>query len=553
MDDYELINENRRRIIVENIIEGILNVLKLNRYALNKIRANITIISLQLLGKKIKKDKTTLFVYKCVEKILASLPKRGDTVGIIAGQSLTQPITQAVLKAQHSAGKAQEGSSTSLIALNRMQMSTRYINIHYKKLLTLGETIDFSKKLERISIGELLKSTYGSTKYTPKPFTPPSENKFSVYIKVSRDIGKYPPKISYGFTMDSEKLFSTGLTHIDIFEKIIPISGVGIIVYPLSTFCFDLVPVDIDQIVFLEKIEQILNIKITGIDGVSRVETISLKTKDFAKFVHYDKDTLKTHIYLNSEMVPFFPIEIFKTFLENNNKFNFLSGAEINDPYPLRLVYNGEITIPDKEYHYTRVTGTITVSMITNELKDIINSKYTTSNDPNEMISIVGIQGARSMHEYMYLEELNASGHSISYLHVSILCSKLFSGMGKKPITPTGFITTSGINPIDRFTYQDYKNALSTETRSNKRYTVNGLIPSVITGSIPREGTNYMYTAVNNDERKKIIDMYSEARSKQYYYGNSSNTHFYGIGTVNSLVQSLKKNIKFANENLEGF
>lgn len=120
------------RRISDTIIKKIFPNLSLEHYKVIKIHQNIALSSLAVIGKTLTKVEVENLIEECVNRYIFSLASAGDLAGATAAQSVSQPITQAVLKSQHGTGKKQTGNSTSLLSLNRLRVLKNCYKIHLK-------------------------------------------------------------------------------------------------------------------------------------------------------------------------------------------------------------------------------------------------------------------------------------------------------------------------------------------------------------------------------------------------------------------------------------
>ena len=205
-------------------------------------------------------------------------------------------------------------------------------------------------------------------------------------------------------------------------------------------------------------------------------------------------------------------------------------------------------------YYYLSICGTsndFTLDNLMNmeNFDELFRTDYILSNDPYEIEKHFGIISAQTIYEMNYSMSLKANKFSLAYPHIQILCSKLFSGTGMKPITPYGFEGTEGVNPLDKLAYQNYSRHLSTEplrAASNgciPKYPVKGLITSTLLGAKYRYGLNYAKFEINETARQLVLDACSEARTKQYY--NSDRAYvgidFYGIGHIKHVKSGISR------------
>ena len=91
--------------IANAIIDKLRALLNVSGYAIGQDAQNVRMNALIMLGKFIDEAKIDTFIQRIVNGYMNSLPRRGENVGILSAKSLVQPITQGILKAQHSSRK----------------------------------------------------------------------------------------------------------------------------------------------------------------------------------------------------------------------------------------------------------------------------------------------------------------------------------------------------------------------------------------------------------------------------------------------------------------
>lgn len=284
-----------------------------------KIRENIDMGTLSLLGKRIKEDKINLYVRLFAEKYVGTVPKKGEAIGTIIAQSIVQPIVQAVLKSQHGGGKKQDHSSSSLIELSRLKCK-RVINIHLNEPYRKSTLKRLANKYQDIKLEDVLIGRYGKSKYTPEEA---GENyswrEGIIYLNKpgdperiveADDVPKDAP--IYKFIIDQDKLYDTGMTHKDVLRAITAITEVMVAIHPISEFRFDLIPGYKPLGAFLKLIKQFISMKLKGITGLNVINEKSLAMKDIVKFVHYEPTEDISYVYLAADILHLFPVEQIK-------------------------------------------------------------------------------------------------------------------------------------------------------------------------------------------------------------------------------------------------
>jgi len=513
----------------------------MNIIRFGKLAQNVKITALNLLGKSLDPSKEELFVKKVAEAYLDSFPKRGENVGIHAAQSLTQPITQATLKAQHSAGQKSSSDETAFVKLNALKTCPRIITLHARQVgnEAMHERLSaWAKAHEYVSFGEVIATPYGRCKYVPKAHNECLQrDKYAVYIDVPKVC-----EVFYVFKMDPSKLHDVGLTPLELYDIVKTFDGLGLVIHPVQTFTFELCPSGIDQATFDERIKLLLKTRLKGLEGVENIEVKSLEAKDAIKFTHREDN--KTFLFCSPEVLFFFP---------RDELLKRVGGKGTWQDNPLALVVEGSV-VPNKEpYHYLAVKGSMTLATMlaytTKPSPLLFRRELITTNDPIEMVDFLGMVVAQSVHEMNYSISLVANKFTLSYAHINILCAKMF-GYGLNPMSPQGFENIDGITSLDKLAYQNYAKHLSMEpVKETKRFPVRSIITSAILGKPYAFGTNYASARVNTKAKQETIRLCSEAKTKQYY-GDArfKDIDFYGFGTVQKVRSGLARTIPLTEE-----
>ena len=241
--DYKLMNS-----IANAIIDKLRALLNVSEVQLSKMFQNVRMNALIMLGKFIDETKIDTFIQRIVNGYINSLPRRGENVGILSAQSLVQPITQGILKAQHSSGKKDGGTETNLIKLNSMKVSPRIITLHMNN--PSKERLEQWANLnEHCTFGEVLSSTHGNCKYVPNPRGVKHQGELADLI-AERKFYVHIDKLCetfYTFHIDKFKLEEMNITHREIFRTLASFPCFGFVMHPLKTFTFELCPAVVES------------------------------------------------------------------------------------------------------------------------------------------------------------------------------------------------------------------------------------------------------------------------------------------------------------------
>jgi hypothetical protein len=519
------ITERVRSNIVNKIITKIQAVLFLADVAITKIEQNINIISLKILGKTIDPLKVDLFIDRCTEGYLKRLPRRGELIGTLAGQSLTQPLTQSCLKSQHSAGTKTDSTQSTLVKLNSLKVSPRVISLH---LLDQHDIKEWAKSHEYITFQELIISIFGSCKYIPN--SNHTRHKNFLYVNVPKLYD-----VSYIFLIDPFKLRDSNLTPLELFEAVFALENLGLIIHPLQTFKFEICPNGITLSEFDEQIQTLLKSRIKGIKGVESVDVKSLVASDTIKYIYYDTEQDKSFLYCLPDVLIFFPIDELLDRIDCDNEILESTGM------PKRLIFKGKVSLSEKPYQYVSMRGSMKFDDVISTQEHRLRMDYVFSNDPIEMLNFLGIISAEMIHEYSYSLSLKANNFNLSYAHINILCSNIFS-FNLNPITPQGFTRLEGMTPLDKLSYQNFAEHVSIEPMlMRKKYPVRGLITTTMLGTVYPLGSNYPGTRINQKAKQDTIDQCSIARTEQHYDGLYKGIDFYGVGQIKKIPSGLQR------------
>lgn len=541
-----------------------------------RIRQNVLYAITALLGREIRSDRIRLYCEEYAASHIRAVVRVGESVGIIAAQSINQPVTQAVLKSQHRAGNKESTGTNSLIALNSMTVRERIIKFHL-----LPEAAEYvtqeslAQYLEEVRLEDVLSPVYGSSRFEPISVNTDWPEDFSGGIPADFEDHSQSPlyfyvnhrfmrrnELVYRFRIDPSKLGDAGLTQSRVYDILFSLRGVMVVIHPLSSFTFDIVPGDKPLTAFLELIKTLMRTSLKGIPGLEsvnerKVEPVSYKGSDgkqvegLVRQEHYETGSDTTWLYLDPVGLMHFPIEELKKRIINADGTEPTLISEVTRIYHdseseggslFHLAYRGRVTVKRIPYVYYIFTGSLTLTELLNydlgsyTLSEICDTRHILSNDPIEMIELIGRTGARTVHEYNYSEELVAGKTPLLYQHITLICRRML-GIGNKPIGPASYMADTRPNALDKLGYQNYRQNFERESIRGIRSTVNDLPSAVIVGRRPVLGTNAIETEVDSLRRQEVIALYAEARRRQQYFGDYEGIEFQKLGEVTPLTR----------------
>jgi hypothetical protein len=543
-----------------------------------RIFQNVRYSIYSLLGKEIPESHIQVFCREYADAHVGRVVRVGEPVGIIAAQSFNQPVTQAVLKSQHrTAGKETLGTN-SLITMNSMTVKEHAFKIHFIPEVAAKETLDsLARKYEEVRMEDVLSSTHGDSVHSPEVvnkdwpvdfshyfnagahaagtdapdgFSDYSQNPLFLYIN-HRFVGRR--EVVYRYYIDPSKLRDAGLTHMDIIGVLLGVKNLMVVIHPLSTFTFDIVPSPDLMAGFPELIKKLMQERLKGIPGLLNIgeRTVGIDGDDgIVKRVYYDRSTDETYLFLNPPAMLHFPVDELKKRVRQNGEVavpvsertSFVPSDEIDDEL-FHIKYKGEVSVDSARYTYYIFTGSLSMSRLLGyeigegaTFADICDQRYLLSNDPTEMIDYVGRTGARVIHEYNYSEELNNAGTPLSYQHITLFCRRMF-GLSSEPIQSASYMKSKNPNALDKFGFQNYQKCLEQEIIKGTRSLTKDLPSAVIVGRRPVIGTGAIELEKDPARMREVIRLYSEARRDQQYHGKYPGITFPKIGDVKPMTQ----------------
>lgn len=525
-----------------------------------KIAQNIGLQITALLGRTIKKDRVDTYIQEYVARYILSVVRIGEPVGVIAAQSLNQPIVQSVLKSQHRTGAKETTAANSLVMLNKMGIATRIIKVHLLNNDTRKVTSDerlqtLSRLYEEVKLDDVLSSTFGNSKYTPDQASKfYSQELTYMYINHRHTT---EGEIVYRFQVDASKLDDAGLTIFDIYEILTESSArdasfrdVMIVLHPMTALTFDLVPGGKPLTAFLDMIKKLMQKCLKGIPGLISISERKVSTTQIVARTYYDEQKDETYFYLSASMMTLFPVHHLKKYIKGGQLIHEITrlhhltrDTETSTSFELfHLVYKGNAVVEKYDYIYYLFMGTLTAGELLGyatsgggDFGDLVDRRYLVSNDPHEMIEMLGKTAARTIHEYNYSEELIASKTPLLYQHINTVCREMF-GLRTNPITPVSYMRSKETNALDKFGYQNYRQNLEREIIKGNKSTNEEMPSAVMTGRRAKLGTGYIRLTVDNARRQEIIEQYSEARQRQKYLGEYKDIDIPKLGELKPIT-----------------
>jgi|SaaInlStandDraft_1057018.scaffolds.fasta_scaffold00990_10 DNA-directed RNA polymerase beta' subunit len=401
-------------------------------------------------------------------KILHSIINPGEMVGIVAAQSIGEPLTQLVLKSYHQSGGLSNQSVVTTGGIPRMQeiintatnIKTPSMTIYLKQEYCESKEIAFEVKnqLEYTELKDLLISS--EILYLPekeKGKFNEEEDEYKIYKEIAElteiqcpsqeDLSNWVLWMEF----DREAMLRKNIYLNDIYEEIIRNCNVDTeiecVVSNMNGNHLTLrirVAKSLDEdegyIPFFKHIgDNLLNLPLRGIEGIKSIDVLS------------------------------------------NNK----------------IFYNPDGSVESKKEWYLKTFGSNLISIMSNKYVDTIR---TTTNDINEIYNLYGIEGARTaIIREIKLNIKEGAGADINNRHYCVLAD-LMTHRGKMMcISRHGFGSSPFMSPLGKASYETMDKILISSGVFASLDNMNGTSSNIIAGQSVRAGTNSFELHINKN------------------------------------------------------
>ena len=440
--------------------------------------------------------------------ILNALALNTENIGVIAAQSIGQPLTQATLNSFHAAGAKSAitgGAPRIKELLSNTSPSTPSINIALPFTFEKGKADDLKKK--RFKQAEDIVSYIKNIKfkdiivtYTAK-FSNNNENIISKFLFKVNDIKNY--KLRLDFVIDKYYILSNNLDLLKINLSInrdlrqnnytfVTDYNVTADECVYSVFVVPKINNGMSYDLFIEGvIAVLLETKFTGIDNIK--DSWAADTKIKATYVpvdiceELDLDNVSNNYKFNHNDA-IISEEIFIADNFNEDMYN-----KVNSVYPL---VNAQV-----------VTVGTNLEELLSTFADIINPLETYSNDPMEMYNLFGIEVYRSSMKHELNLVMNPSKDQvIDHRHHTLLVNSM-SRKGYPTNIDRHGVIKNGSEVLQSATFEQPIKVFTDACLSNEVDNMKGISNNIMFGQLLKTGTNASTLRLNLDLFKKYAKL----------------------------------------------
>ena len=137
---------------------------------------------------------------------------------------------------------------------------------------------------------------------------------------------------------------------------------------------------------------------------------------------------------------------------------------------------------------------------------DFIDNKRTYSNDIKEVFNVLGIEAARQILYNEFVEVMEFSDVYINYHHLSVLCDRMTANHNMVAIFRSG-ILNDNVGPISKSTFEVHTEVLLDASRHASLDYMRGVSASVMMGQTGNYGTGMFQVVLDTDAIKDIDDI----------------------------------------------
>lgn len=407
-----------------------------------------------------------------------NIVQAGEMVGIIAAQSLGEPITQLMLNAIHSAGvKGKGGMNIGVDRFKEIFSLSRNIKIPYMVLYFEKE---YSKKKDFVyKIASYIKltkirdiRTSIEIYYDPNPLT---ENGFSKKDNISNIFGKNANKLSNEYDLtwllrikfDKEKMLNREITLIDIKSQLLN---------TWTNFLKDKKNIEKDKKVILDKISQIAILSNTDND-----------------------DTPVIHIRFDMQNITSLRLIEFMDNYIDKFKLKGMKGiVDIGQRKPIeeRVIKFDEDNALIHDNEYVIYTNGINIDDILDIVGVDINKIY--CNDIITVFENYGIDAARNVIIREITSVLKNNGSSTNYQHIEIFAD-MMTNMGTLTSIDRHGLSKLDTDPLSRASFEKTVEQLIQAAVFNEVDNMKSVSSRIMAGLCIKGGTGIFDIAIDTE------------------------------------------------------
>ena len=432
-----------------------------------------------LINKRFHKNALTLLLENIVLKFKSSIIHPGETVGVIAGQSIGEPTTQMTLNTFHLAGVGSKSNVT-------------------RGVPRIEELLRLTKNPKNPSLTIYLKKMEESNKEKAIKYSNMIE--FTRFIDVVKSIQIYFDPNDRSTFIEEDKLL---LEQFYEFEDLVKEDN------DVSNYSKWIIRIEVDAEILLDK-------NITMDDIHFAIKNSSYGSKIHCVYSDYNNDKLIFRIRMmqtsskKKSLDQSDEICILKDFqdvLLNNIVLRGIN--KIQNVLPRKL--QNVVSLIDGKFTKKEcwVLDTVGTNLIDALSLDFIDTKRIVSNDIREVFNILGIEAARQMLYNEILEVMEFADANVNYHHLNLLCDRMCMTQDLTPIFRSGLLNDD-IGPIAKATFEVHTEVLLNASRHAQFDHMRGVSSSVLCGQYGNYGTGAFNVILDMEEMKKLNDSKDE-------------------------------------------
>jgi DNA-directed RNA polymerase beta' subunit len=476
-----------------------------------------------LMNKRFHRNAVILLLETVILKYKQSIVHPGEMVGVIAGQSTGEPVTQLTLNTFHFSGVASKSNVT-------------------RGVPRINEILHLTEKTKNPSLTVFLKPHHETDQEKTNQLS-----KMLEYTKL-KDIVRtvqicFDPNDTATLIHEDELL----MTKYFEFENLMKECGESIEeTTPKSKWVIRL---HLDAESMLDK-----NITMDDIHfAIRNSHGSNLK----CIYSDYNSSDLIFRIRLNAGMLNKSKKRAVESldqtdeiYLLRNFQDNLLNGIVLRGVQGIKNVIPRKLqkTIIKEEGKYTRRDTWILDTTGTNLMKvmalDMIDPYRTISNDIMEVFNVLGIEAARQTIYNEFVDVMEFSSVYINYHHLSLLCDRMTSTKNMVSIFRYG-ILSDDIGPITKSTFEVQTEVLLKASRHAELDHMRGVSANVMLGQMGVFGTGAFQILLDIEKMKKMedveVDIRDDAKEIESLFGKVSLTD--KAGACSKLSVEIRNNL----------
>ncbi len=462
---------------------------------------DIYFLAICLIGKKIKKNKMEKLIETLRNKYISTRISIGRPIGVDTALSLSQPLTQIMLKTQHQSSKKTENTENLFKRLTIVSKKPSDILVHpSNKFLTRAETKELAESFEFTLFTDILIPCIGNSFF------------FVLEGKIDKTYKNLYDEIDstnkhYRLTLDKRKMMQKNIKYATVVKHLV--ENLTIVPLPLTLGFIDMYPSKkAEPMKNLKELFQTKIIKgeieeysLVDVSGDMFGKQVKVTKEEYKNLTGNESETGGILIFLNKDIVINYPAERLAKICNTDPKYYCERTTTI-----FTKKFNLEEAKTNELYNYTYIkffAQTVTYKFMSDTRLDHSKTFFCS---PIEMMKWFGIEAARCSLEFMFRKVYENSSYTVSNAHFETISNYILSGKPRQINNYAFKAQRRGF--FENILFDNLSENICEAGCFKQKVSINNAETSVLSGKKINIGTGYLIARRNQSEADKLTQRY---------------------------------------------